>query len=204
MNKIARQFKGLYDLEGKPTELFGSMKEQIQSLSQQIPTARGALDIAEQVESNAKLGITKQSDPISEQQKKLLNFTKITAMSANAFGLPAKELATDMSEIAKLFNIPIENIENLADTINYLSDNTDVNAANIISSLKGMDDIADKLDFKQVMALNSTFLNLNIKPDGAIAATNAIVNSLSKATTQSEQFQQTIGAIPTNITITWI
>lgn len=195
MNKIARQFKGLYDLEGKPTELFDSMKEQIQSLSQQIPTARGALDIAEQVESNAKLGITKQSDPISEQQKKLLNFTKITAMSANAFGLPVKELATDMSEIAKLFNIPIENIENLADTINYLSDNTDVNAANIISSLKGMDDIADKLDFKQVMALNSTFLNLNIKPDGAIAATNAIVKSLSKATTQSEQFQQTLQSI---------
>ena len=195
MNKVARQVKGLYDLQGKPTKLFDSMKEQIQSLSQQIPTAKGALDIAEQVESNAKLGLTKQSDPISEQHKQLLNFTKISAISANAFGLPTNELATDLSEIAKLFNIPIENIENLADTINYLSDNTDANVADIISSLKSMDDIADKLDFKQVMALNSTFLNLNIKPDGAIAATNAIVNSLSKATTQSEQFQQTLQSI---------
>ena len=195
MNKVARQVKGLYDLQGKPTKLFDSMKEQIQSLSQQIPTAKGALDIAEQVESNAKLGLTKQSDPISEQHKQLLNFTKISAISANAFGLPANELASDLSEIAKLFNIPIENIENLADTINYLSDNTDANVADIISSLKSMDDIADKLDFKQVMALNSTFLNLNIKPDGAIAATNAIVNSLSKATTQSEQFQQTLQSI---------
>lgn len=195
MNKVARQVKGLYDLQGKPTKLFDSMKEQIQSLSQQIPTAKGALDIAEQVESNAKLGLTKQSDPISEQHKQLLNFTKISAISANAFGLPANELASDLSEIAKLFNIPIENIENLADTINYLSDNTDANVADIISSLKSMDDIADKLDFKQVMALNSAFLNLNIKPDGAIAATNAIVNSLSKATTQSEQFQQTLQSL---------
>lgn len=195
MNKVARQVKGLYDLQGKPTKLFDSMKEQIQSLSQQIPTAKGALDIAEQVESNAKLGLTKQSDPISEQHKQLLNFTKISAISANTFGLPANELATDLSEIAKLFNIPIENIENLADTINYLSDNTDANAADIISSLKSMDDIADKLDFKQVMALNSAFLNMNIKPDGAIAATNAIVNSLSKATTQSEQFQQTLQSL---------
>ena len=192
MNKVARQVKGLYDLQGKPTELFDSMKEQIQSLSQQIPTAKGALDIAEQVESNAKLGLTKQSDPLSEQHKQLLNFTKISAISANAFGLPVKELATDLSKIAKLFNIPTENIENLADTINYLSDNTNANAADIISSLKGMEEIADKLDFKQVMALNSAFLNMNIKPEGAIAATNAIVNSLSKATTQSEQFQQTL------------
>ncbi|OTQ71579.1 phage tail tape measure protein [Gilliamella apis] len=195
MNKVARQVKGLYDLQGKPTELFDSMKEQIQSLSQQIPTAKGALDIAEQVESNAKLGLTKQSDPLSEQHKQLLNFTKISAISANAFGLPVKELATDLSKIAKLFNIPTENIENLADTINYLSDNTNANAADIISSLKGMEEIADKLDFKQVMALNSAFLNMNIKPEGAIAATNAIVNSLSKATTQSEQFQQTLQSL---------
>ena len=195
MNKVARQVKGLYDLQGKPTELFDSMKEQIQSLSQQIPTAKGALDIAEQVESNAKLGLTKQSDPLSEQHKQLLNFTKISAISANSFGLPVKELATDLSKIAKLFNIPTENIENLADTINYLSDNTNTNAADIISSLKGMEEIADKLDFKQVMALNSAFLNLNIKPDGAIAATNAIVNSLSNATTQSEQFQQTLKSL---------
>ena len=195
MNKVARQVKGLYDLQGKPTKLFDSMKEQIQSLSQQIPIAKGALGIAEQIESNAKLGLTKQSDPISEQHKQLLNFTKISAISANAFSLPVKELATDLSKIAKLFNIPTENIENLADTINYLCDNTNANAADIISSLKGMEEIADNLDFKQVMALNSAFLNLNIKPEGAIAATNAIVNSLSKATTQSEQFQQTLQSL---------
>ena len=195
MNKVARQVKGLYDLQGKPTKLFDSMKEQIQSLSQQIPIAKGALGIAEQIESNAKLGLTKQSDPISEQHKQLLNFTKISAISANAFSLPVKELATDLSKIAKLFNIPTENIENLADTINYLCDNTNANAADIISSLKGMEEIADKFDFKQVMALNSAFLNLNIKPEGAIAATNAIVNSLSKATTQSEQFQQTLQSL---------
>ena len=195
MNKVARQVKGLYDLQGKPTKLFDSMKEQIQSLSQQIPIAKGALGIAEQIESNAKLGLTKQSDPISEQHKQLLNFTKISAISANAFSLPVKELATDLSKIAKLFNIPTENIENLADTINYLSDNTNANAADIISSLKGMEEIADNLDFKQVMILNSAFLNLNIKPEGAIAATNAIVNSLSKATTQSEQFQQTLQSL---------
>ena len=83
MNKVARQVKSLRDLQGKPAKLFNNMKAQIQSLSQQISPSKGTLGIAEQVESNAKLDITKQSDPISEQHKQLQNLTGISAMSTN-------------------------------------------------------------------------------------------------------------------------
>ncbi len=83
MNKVARQVKSLRDLQGKPAKLFNNMKAQIQSLSQQISPSKGTLGIAEQVESNAKLDITKQSGPISEQHKQLQNLTGISAMSTN-------------------------------------------------------------------------------------------------------------------------
>ena len=83
MNKVARQVKSLRDLQGKPAKLFNNMKAQIQSLSQQISPSKGTLGIAEQVESNAKLDITKQSGPISEQHKQLQNLNGISAMSTN-------------------------------------------------------------------------------------------------------------------------
>ena len=83
MNKVARQVKSLRDLQGKPAKLFNNMKAQIQSLSQQISPSKGTLGIAEQVESNAKLDITKQSSPISEQHKQLQNLTGVSAMSTN-------------------------------------------------------------------------------------------------------------------------
>ena len=83
MNKVARQVKSLRDLQGKPAKLFNNMKAQIQSLSQQILPSKGALGIAEQVESNAKLDITKRSGPISKQHKQLQNLTGISAMSTN-------------------------------------------------------------------------------------------------------------------------
>ena len=83
MNKVARQVKSLRDLQGKPAKLFNNMKAQIQSLSQQISPSKGTLGIAEQVKSNAKLDITKQSGPISEQHKQLQNLTGISAMSTN-------------------------------------------------------------------------------------------------------------------------
>ena len=83
MNKVARQVKSLRDVQGKPAKLFNNMKAQIQSLSQQISPSKGTLGIAEQVESNAKLDITKQSGPISEQHKQLQNLTGISAMSTN-------------------------------------------------------------------------------------------------------------------------
>ena len=195
INKVARQVKSLCDLQGKPIKSVDNIKVKIQSFNQQISPLKGALGIAEQIEYNVKLGITKQSDLISEQHKQPLNFTKISAISANTFGLPIKELATNLSEITKPFKISIENIETLTDTINYLSDNTDANAANIIRKLKSMVDIADKLNFKKVMALNSAFLNLNIKPDGVIADTYAIDKSLSNAKTQSNHFQKTLQSL---------
>ena len=194
INKVARQVKSLRDLQGKPIKSFDNIKFKIQSFNQQISPLKGALGIAEQVEYNAKLGITKQSDLISEQHKQLLNFTKISTISANTFGLPVKKSATNLSEITNPFKIPIENIETLTDTINYLSDNTDANAANIIRKLKSMVDIADKLNFKKVMALNSAFLNLNIKTDGVIADTYAIDKSLSTKT-QSNHFQKTLQSL---------
>lgn len=192
MKKVAKQVKGLRDQQGQPTPLFMNMKEQIQAISETVPMSRGALDIADLLSFNATLGVTNKSDPLTEQHKQLINFTKVSAMASKVFDLPVEQVSKNLSEIAKLYNIPINNIEELTDTISFLEDNSQISASKIISVLQQMYNVADKLDFKQASALGSTFLNLGTQTENAALATTAMIHELSTATTQSKQFQQAL------------
>lgn len=116
-----------------------------------MPTANSAIDIAALVEGAARMGV--------QGQENLLTFAK-TAARPTAFELPAAELAENMGKIANLYKIPISNIEQLGDAINFLDDNAQSKGGDIINVLQRMGGVADKLDFKKAAALRSTFLGL--------------------------------------------
>ena len=50
-----------------------------------------------------------------------------------------------MGKIANLYKIPISNIEQLGDAINYLDDNAQSKGADIIDVLQRLGGVADKL-----------------------------------------------------------
>ncbi|MGL6458289.1 phage tail tape measure protein [Aeromonas hydrophila] len=187
MKGVAKQVDGARDDSGKLTQVYFDMAKEIQAIAEEIPQLNGAIDIAALVEGAARMGV--------QGQENLLKFARTSAKAATAFELPAGQLAEDMGKIANLYKIPIGNIEELGDAINYLDDNAQSKGADIIDVLQRLGGVADKLDFRKAAALGSTFLSLGAAPEIAASASNAMVRELSIATMQSKRFQAGMKAI---------
>ncbi|MGN5064552.1 phage tail tape measure protein [Aeromonas sp. 6P] len=181
MKGVAKQVDGARDDNGNLTSVYYDMAKQIKAISEELPQVNGAIDIARLVEGAARMGVQGQGN--------LLNFAKTAAKAATAFELPADQLAEDMGKIANLYKIPISNIEQLGDAINFLDDNAQSKGGDIINVLQRMGGVADKLDFKKAAALGSTFLSLGAAPEVAASAANAMVRELSIATMQGDRFE---------------
>lgn len=187
MKGVAKQVDGARTDSGELTSVYYDMAKEIKAISEEIPQLNGAIDIAALVEGAARMGV--------QGKDNLLNFARTAAKAATAFELPAGQLAEDMGKIANLYKIPIGNIEQLGDAINYLDDNAQSKGADIIDVLQRLGGVADKLDYKKAAALGSTFLSLGAAPEIAASASNAMVRELSIATMQSKRFQAGMKAV---------
>jgi len=181
MKGVARQVNGARDANGQLTQTYYEMAGAIKAISERLPSENGAIDIAALVEGAARMGI--------QGQDNLLAFAETAAKAAKAFELPADDLADNLGKIANLYKIPIRNIEQLGDTINYLDDNAQSKGADIIEVLQRMGGVADKLDYRKASALGSTFLSLGANAETAATASMAMVRELSIATMQGQRFQ---------------
>ncbi|MGL4869977.1 MAG: phage tail tape measure protein [Aeromonas veronii] len=187
MKGVAKQVDGARTDSGELTSIYYDMAKEIKTISEEIPQLNGAIDIAALVEGAARMGV--------QGQDNLLQFARTSAKAATAFELPAGQLAEDMGKIANLYKIPINNIEQLGDAINFLDDNAQSKGADIIDVLQRLGGVADKLDYRKAAALGSTFLSLGAAPEIAASASNAMVRELSIATMQSKRFQTGMAAL---------
>ena len=176
---VARQVQGARDGTGKLTPLYYDLGESIKLMSDRIPMA--TTEIAALVEAGARMGI--------QGKKNLLAFAETTAITASAFDLPVDEVGENMGKLSGLYKIPISNIKQLGDVINWLDDNALSKGGDIIDVMQRLGGVADKLDFRKAAALGSTFLSLGAVPEVAAAASNAMVRELSIGTMQSKRFQ---------------
>lgn len=190
MKGVAKQVPGARTDSGQLTDVYYDMAKAIKDIAEEIPQLNGAIDIAALVEGGARMGI--------QGKENLLAFAKTTAKAATAFGLPTEQLADDMGKIANLYKIPIRDIEQLGDAINFLDDNAQSKGGDIINVLQRMGGVADKLDYKKAAALGSTFLSLGASAEVAASASNAMVRELSIATMQSKQFHAGLAELSLN------
>lgn len=183
---VAKQVDGARDSSGQLTSVYFDMAKQIQMLGRETPLATN--EIADMVAAGARMGVAKNE---------LIDFTRTAAMMASAFDLPAGELAEQMGKIATLFKIPIPNIGELADTINYLDDNAISKGGDIIDVLKRIGGTAQmvKMPAKEAAALASTFLTLGSSAEVAATASNAVMRELSIATMQPKRFKAGLAAL---------
>lgn len=200
MKGVAKQVNGLLDDNGGRTAKYQEMQKEIQRLSETLPMANGAMDIAALVEGGARMGVANDKDPWDKQKKDLLSFAAVSAKASKAFEMPADQLAEDLGKIAFLYKIPMRNIEDLGDTLNYLDDNAQSKGADIINVMQRMGDIADKMDYKQAAALGSTFLSLGAAPEVAASASKAMVRELGIASMQSQRFSDGMKSLGLNAT----
>ena len=180
MMGVAKQVDGARDDNGKLTSTYYEFADAIKAATNEMPIA--TTEFAALVEAQARAGI--------QGKENLLTMAKVSATAAVAFDLPAEQVGEDMGRIAGLYKVPIKNIAELGDALNYLDDNTRSKGGDIIETLTRMSDVADKLDYRKAAALGSTFLSLGSAPEVAASASRAMVRELAIATMQGKKFQE--------------
>lgn len=180
---VAKQVDGARDSSGKLTSVYYEMGKQIQQLGREIPLATN--EIADMVTAGSRMGVARDQ---------LIDFTRTSAMMADAFELPAGELADSMGKIAGLFKIPIPAIGELADSINYLDDNAISKGGDIIEFLTRTGGVASavRVTGQEMAALGSTLLTLGERTETAGTATNAMFQKFAAADKGTKNFKSAL------------
>lgn len=179
---VARQVDGAKDANGNYTKSYYEMGDSIKAMSERLPMT--SIEFANIVEAAARMGIQGKSD--------LLTFAETAAKAAIAFDLPVDELSDQMGKIAALYKVPIKNIGQLGDVINFLDDNAQSKGGDIINVMQRIAGTADSvgMKYREAAALASTFLSLGANSEVSASASNAMMTNLSIATMQSKKFQE--------------
>jgi len=183
---VAKQVQGARDENGNLTSVYYDMRKQIQLLGREIPMATN--EIAAMVEAGARMDIPKEQ---------LIDYAREVAKMATAFEMAPDVIGEQMGKVAKVMGIPIPEIGDLADTINYLDDNAIAKGADIIEVLQRVGGTAKQvgLSAHQTAALASTFLTLGKSAEVAATASNALIRELTIAQMQPERFQEGLKAL---------
>ncbi|EMJ7958404.1 phage tail tape measure protein [Enterobacter chengduensis] len=198
MKGVSKQVNGLRDNNGNRTAQFAEMQKAIKDASENLPMPNGAVDYAALVEGGARMGAANSDDPWQKQKKDLLTFANTAAMASKAFELPADQLSESLGKIAGLYKVPIQNIGELGDAINYLDDNAKSKGSEIIDVLLRVGGTADQLGYKNAAALGSTFLTLGEGAETAGTAVKAMVRELGNAMVQPDRFMEGLDALGLN------
>lgn len=184
---VAKQVEGARNQNGQLTATYYAMADSIKHLATQIPLA--TTEIAAIVEAGARMGIKGKDN--------LLTFAKTTATVATAFDLPVDQVGEDMAKIADLYQIPIKNINQLGDVINYLDDNTLSKGNDIIDVMKRIAGVAASvgMSYKEAAALGSSFLSMGSTAEVSASAANAMIRELAIANIQPKRFLAGLDAI---------
>jgi TP901 family phage tail tape measure protein len=187
MAGVAKQVDGARDDNGKLTQTYYDMGAAIKKMGESIPMA--TTDIAALVEGGARMGI--------QGKDNLLEFARVAATAATAFEIPADQVGESLARIAQLYKLPIKNVSQLGDAINFLDDNAMSKGSDIIEVMQRTAGITASvgMSFKDAAALGSTFLTLGASAEVAGTATNAMIRELAIATQQPKRFQQGLAAV---------
>lgn len=147
-----------------------NMRKELQALTTQIPQTFE--ELAAVTATGGQLGIA---------EKDLVHFTEVMAKMGVAFDIPAQQAADSMAKIAKVFQIPIENIDRLGDAINMLSNNTPATAAQLIDSLQRVGGVAKVFGLSEdaTLGLTGALIAMGKPAEVASTAVNSLLTSFS-------------------------
>ena len=163
--------------------------ETLKAMSRTIPIS--AAGLAKITASGGQLGIA---------VKDLPDFTSTVSQMVIAFDMSAEEAGEAMAKLSKVYEIPINDIHNLGDAINYLSNNTAAKAREMVPALNMIGGMARQfgLSAEQASALVATLISLGKAPTTAGTAINAILSKLQTAAKQGERFQAAFAQLGLN------
>lgn len=169
-------------------QAFAEMRTEIQRMvtEQGIPMTAGG--IAEIVSAAGQAGIAREE---------LTRFAADAARMGVAFDMAAGDAGSAMTGMRSIFKLTQDQAVLLGDSFNYLSNNMDAKARDIvdISHRVGSTARVFGLSGQQLGALGATMLALKTPPEVASTGIDALLNRLANADKQSDAFQGTLARI---------
>ncbi|MWP87333.1 phage tail tape measure protein [Glaesserella parasuis] len=152
-------------------EQFKEMEKDILELTRTIPMA--GEEIAAIVAAGGQAGLAR---------KHLLGFATDAAKMGVAFDMAAGDAGTAMATMANVLGKPISEMAKFGDAINYLSDNANSKAADIVNVITraGSDTRMLGLSENQAAALGSTFLSMGKAPELAAQAIKGMTSAFAE------------------------
>lgn len=115
--------------------------------------------------------------------KDVREFTQLVTKMKVAFDMSAEDVGDSVAKIKNILGISLKDMEDLGDSINYLSDNSASKAREIIDVMKRTAAAGKQIGFtkEQIAALSSSFISLGKGPEVAGTAINGLYRVLSTA-----------------------
>ncbi|GHV02103.1 hypothetical protein AGMMS49521_3380 [Campylobacterota bacterium] len=165
---------------------FKDFNKGLLELSRTIPLS--ANELAQITASGGQLGIAKEN---------LMGFTTTVAKMSTAFDMAAGEAGESIAKLMNVYSLSLDEVGNLGDAINHLSDNSASKAASIVNVLGRIGGSAKVfgLTSEQAAALSSSFVSLGKSPQVAATSINALLIKLKTAPQQGKAFQEALETI---------
>lgn len=163
------------------------MKRNLLDISTRIPMTGEAL--TQIAVSAAQMGI--------KSEQSILNFTAAAAKMGVAFDIPAEEAGRAMAEIRNSSGLTQEQVLQLGDAINHLSDNTAGKAPQIVEFMRrvgGAGKIAG-IAPEKLAALGTAFDAAGVAPERSARAVNDLVMRLSRVNGESKSVRAAFQAM---------
>lgn len=155
-------------------------------MSRIIPIA--ASDLAKMAAAGGEQGIGTLDLP---------GFVDTVAKMSTAFDMSTSQAGESIGKLANIYSIPINQIGALGDAINYLSNNTNSKASEIVDVLSRVGGIAGQMGItvNQTAALSAAMLSLGQPAEIAGTSINAMLLKLNTARNQSSDFISALSGI---------
>ncbi|AIF51259.1 phage tail tape measure protein [Pelosinus sp. UFO1] len=193
MGGVAKQVQGARDDNGDLTDTYYQMQSSVMQLSRDLRMLPAP--VAETTAAAARMGV--------QGVDALNDFVKMSVQMGVAFDGSGDQIAESMAKIANIRGIKLDTAEgraqirDLADTVNYLDDQTTAKGPEIIEVLKRISGTAAQSSFSNndLAAFATTMLDLGKTPEIAATGLNAFMNRLATAPSQAKPFQQTLAQL---------
>lgn len=159
-------------------QAFAEMKSEILELSRQMPiTARG---FAEIYAAAGQSGIAKED---------LKGFATLVAQVGVAFDMTAGDAGRSLSQLKVALGLSTEGVRELADAMNYVSNNTGATAASLVEFMTRSGAVGKLagLSGQQTMAFGAAMIQTGIQSEVAATSFNNMIKALSKGPSMTDR-----------------
>jgi len=148
---------------------FEAIGEDIKAMSLRIPIA--ADGIASIVSAGGRLGVAREN---------LANFALVAAKASTAWDINPQEAGDQLANLSVRLGVPIAKIEELSDAINYLDDNTNAKAKDILEVMGRVSGTFKILKFPPELAAGfATFANqMMVSPELAASGLQMMLGKM--------------------------